>query len=96
MNSVWLKAIITSKNLGNWRIGGREVNYNYAIQYLNTALDYVLKREKIEKEMIDKMNRKVCEDPEWPVKLSEWKLANDVRIMSPYQVKRFVKAISNK
>lgn len=46
--------------------------------------------------MIDKMNRKVCEDPEWPVKLSEWKLANDVRIMSPYQVKRFVKAISNK
>lgn len=96
MNSVWLKAIITSKNLGNWRIGGREVNYNYAIQYLNTALDYVLKREKIEKEMIDKMNRKVCEDSEWPVKLSEWKLANDVRIMSPYQVKRFVKAMSNK
>lgn len=96
MNSVWLKAIITSKNLGNWRIGGREVNYNYAIQYLNTALDYVLKREKIEKEMIDKMNRKVCEDSEWPVKLSEWKLANDVRIISPYQVKRFVKAMFNK
>lgn len=96
MNSVWLKVIITSKNLGIWRIGGQEVNYNYAIQYLNTALDYVLKREKIEKEMIDKMNRKVCEDSEWPVKLSEWKLANDVRIMSPYQAKRFVKAMSNK
>lgn len=46
--------------------------------------------------MIDKMNRKVCEDSEWPVKLSEWKLANDVRIMSPYQVKRFVKAMFNK
>ena len=78
------------------RLLDNALSNNYAIQYLNTALDYVLKREKIEKEMIDKMNRKVCEDPEWPVKLSEWKLANDVRIMSPYQVKRFVKAISNK
>ena len=92
MNSVWLEAVICSKNLGGWRVGGTSVDYAYAIQYLKTAIDYVRKREAEEQKCIDAVDRNVTLAPSWPVMLSEWKLKNNVHRITPYQAKRFVKA----
>ena len=96
MNSVWLLYAINNKKLGGWKLDGKEVTYAYAIRYLNTALDYIRDREKKEKELLDAIDPKICEDPDWPVKLSEWKLSNDerpVREMNEFQSKRFARSL---
>lgn len=91
LNSVWLEWCITTKSLGGWSVGGSQVNYSYAIKYLKTALDFVRKREATERSRICEIDPGVCEDPDWPLKLSEWKMAHGVRNITPYQAKRFVK-----
>lgn len=93
MNSVWLTWVITQKKLGGWRIGGKTVDYAYAIRYLNKALEYVRNRENEEKALIDAVDPTVCQDAEWPLKLSEWKMEKGVRTITAYQAKRFVKSI---
>lgn len=99
MNSCWLLYAINTKNLGGWSLGGAPVEYAYAIRYLNTALDYIRDREKQEKALLDAIDPKICEDPDWPVKLSEWKLSNDerpVRQMNEFQSKRFARSLGYK
>lgn len=93
MNSVWLTWVITQRKLGNWRVGGKTVDYAYAIRYLNKALEYVRHREEKEKALIDAVDDSVCQNTEWPVKLSEWKMSHGVRSITPYQAKRFVRAV---
>ena len=93
MNSIWLTWVITQKKLGGWRIGGKTVDYAYAIRYLNKALEYVRNRENEEKALIDAVDPTVCQDAEWPLKLSEWKMEKGVRTITAYQAKRFVKSI---
>ena len=91
LNSVWLEWVVTNKSLGGWTVGGNQVDYAYAIRYLKTALDFVRKREAGEKALIDAVDSEVCKDPDWPLKLSEWKLKNKVRAITPFQAKRFAR-----
>lgn len=93
LNSVWLEYVVTNKSLGDWRIGGIAVDYAYAIRYLKTALDYIRKREEGEKALLDAIDPSICQDAEWPVKLSEWKLRAGVRTITEYQAKRFATAL---
>lgn len=93
MNSVWLTWAITQKKLGGWRVGGQSMDYASAIAYLNKALEYVRRREETEKELIDAIDPSVCQDAEWPLKLTEWKMEKGVRTITAYQAQRFVKAV---
>ncbi|HEY5588223.1 MAG TPA: hypothetical protein VIK86_04615, partial [Candidatus Paceibacterota bacterium] len=94
MNSVWLKYAITNRNIGNWRIGGRPVNFAYAIKYLNIALQHIKQREKSEFNSIIKYYTQLEETHEWQRLLSEWKLEKQVKEITEYQAKRFVKWLS--
>lgn len=96
MNSVWLGWVITQKKLGDWKIGGQNVDYAYGIRYLKTAMDFIRKREEKEKALLDALDPKICENSEWPLLLSEWKLEKKVRELTEYQAKRFAKFISVK
>lgn len=80
--------------IGTWLIwfNGMEA-YAYAIRYLNKALEYIRNRESEEKSLIDAIDPTICQDSEWPLKLSEWKMEKGVRAITAYQAKRFVKAI---
>ena len=93
MNSVWLEWVITNKSLGGWTIQGHPVDYAYAIRYLKTALDFVREREAREKELLDAVDASICKDPDWPVRLSEWKMEKGVRVLTEYQAKRFAAAV---
>jgi len=102
MNSVWLTWAINTKNLGNWRVNGIQVFYAHAIHYLNTALDFVRKREEREKAAIDAVDPEICKNPEWPLLLSDWKIMlskghemRSVHNITPFQAKRFVKWVSS-
>ena len=67
MNSVWLEWAITNKKLGNWTVGGEQIDYAYAIRYLKTALDYVRVREKEEKAILDSIDPSISLNKESPV-----------------------------
>ena len=89
LNSVLLEWVITNKNLGGWSVGGQKVDYAYAIRYLNTALEFVKKREVDEKSFIDAVNPDICKDSDWPQMLTKWKMEAGVRAINAYQAKRF-------
>jgi hypothetical protein len=88
LNSVWLLYAIQNQKIGKWYIGGQEVSYAYSVRYLNKALEYIREREKKEESLISKYT----ELPnEWQVALSEWKIKNNVHVITDYQAKRFAK-----
>lgn len=88
LNSVWVKYAIANRKVGTWCIGREVVDYAKSIQYLNKALEYLLEREKEEEQLI----RKYMDLPdEWQVILSEWKLKNDIHILTDTKAKRFAK-----
>lgn len=92
MNSVWLTYAVTNRNLGGWCIGGKVVDYAYAVRYLKTALDFIRKREEEEKRILDEVAPGFTDrNPEWPVALSEWKLEKKARSFTLNLAKRFVK-----
>lgn len=89
MNSIWLKKIIASIELSSLKAEEREES----VSCLKIALDYIERREKFEKEMVDIAAHQICRSDNWPETLSEWKLTHNVRIMSPYQAKRFARSV---
>mgnify|MGYP001029199010 CR=1 FL=1 len=89
MNSVWLEWVITNKSLGGWTIQHHPVDYAYAIRYLKTASDFIRKREANEKKLLDSIDPSICQDSDWPLNLSNWKLKFGVRNLTKYQAKRF-------
>lgn len=91
LNSTVLEWAINTKTLGGWTIGGQAVDYAYAIQYLNTAMDFIRKREVQEKEYLDAVDPALTQDPEWPLKLCNWKKAAGIRNITPHQAKRYAK-----
>lgn len=92
LNSTVLEWAINTKTLGGWTVGGQAVDYAFAIQYLNTAMDFIRKREVQEKEYLDAVAPTLTEDPDWPLKLCEWKKSVGIRNITPYQAKRYAKA----
>ena len=94
LNSVWLEWAVTTRNLGGWSVGGEMVSYAYAIKYLKTALEFIRQREIKEKEFIDAVDPTVCQDPDWPLKLTEWKMMTGVRVITPFQARRFAKKMA--
>lgn len=87
LNSVLIRYVIMNRELGTVKIF-LQVNFSYMIPYLNHALEYLLSREKTESELI---SRYMDLPNEWQMALSEWKMAQDVHVITDYQAKRFVK-----
>ena len=93
LNSVWVQHVIMNRDLGGWAVGGEEVDYAYAIPYLNRMKEYLVKREEQEARLIKEHFSDLETIPEWQVRLSEWKMAHHVRSITKYQAKRFAKTL---
>ena len=86
LNTVYLKYILTNRKMPRkYSVGA---NFSYIIPYLNTAMDYLKKREAEEEALISPLTA-LSED--WQVKLSEWKIEHNVHQITEYQAKRFAK-----
>lgn len=96
MNSTWLEYVIQTQKTGTIVIGGVSVNFAHLIPYMKKALDFVRKREAEELAILLPFIPEIQKDPEWPAKLSEWKLGNGVRVITEYQAKRFAKTWNSK
>lgn len=86
MNSTWVEHLISSRNLGNV-----EGNYSRFIRYFKTMLEFLKSREKDEYELISKYVLNLDSIPDWPARLSEWKLKKDIHNFTDYRAKQFSK-----
>ena len=93
MNSVWLKYVLTNNKTGHVKIGGQIVDFAYLIPYINSALEHCRKREQITETQIYELGyADILQDEEWPAKMSEWMLENDIHNFSKFRTKQFCKA----
>lgn len=89
-NSVWLKYVLTTRNIGNMNNGSSSKDQDYPglVKAIKVAMEYLLKREEEEKGLIE-AHTSLADIEEWQVLLSEWKLKHKVRNINDYQAKRF-------
>lgn len=90
MNSEWIKYLLVTKKVAGVCIGGREINYNYFIPYLNRMLEHVKEREKEEYQAISE-HVDLSGYPVWMVELSEWKISTGHHKISVRYAKQFAK-----
>lgn len=95
MNSVWLEYVLTNHKASNIRIHGQYVDFAHMIKFIKTALDHCRKREETVTGWLTALpsGDKILADDEWPVKLSEWMIKNNIHNFSPFRCKQFVRAI---
>lgn len=89
LDSVRLRYVIINRKIGKEKFRG--YNFSSLISYLNHALEYILKREKEEEGFIKKYVDVLPDN--WQVKLTDWKITNDVHKITDYQAKRFAKTL---
>ena len=96
MNSVWLEYAINNRNLGGWVVGHQAVDYAYGIRYLNTALQYIRRREAEETALLNDADPFfISTHPDWPVQLSEWKLTTGTRRLTSRTAKQFLRSLAH-
>lgn len=95
MNSEWIKYLLITKKVDGVRIGGREINYNYFIPYLNRMMEHVKQREAEECELISK-HLDLADYPEWMVDLSEWKFKTGHHKIGVRYAKQFADYLKGK
>ena len=97
LNSTWLEYILINNKTGRIIIGGEEVDFAFLIPYLKHALSFTRKREIRVKAWLQDLDAKdILANPEWPARLSEWMLKNNIHNFSKYRTKQFLKAERNK
>lgn len=86
LNSVYLEYAIRNRKIGGWRRGSSSVDYTDSIPYLNTALEYIRKREKEEAEMLGKYMELY---DGWQVDVSEWRLRHNYHRLTDTRAKKY-------
>lgn len=87
LNSVFIDYVIATK-----RIGSYSTTYAHLVPMLNQISKFLKKREEKELECIKEVYP-AFELNEWQIALSDWKLEKRVRKITPFQAKRFLKAM---
>lgn len=87
LNSIFIDYVIATK-----RIGTYSSTYAHLVPMLNQISKFLKKREEKELECIKEVYP-AFELNEWQIALSDWKLEKRVRKITPFQAKRFLKAM---
>ena len=98
LNSGWTMYAITTKNIGQWKLGGLTLSYGDAIKYLNKINSYLKDRELKEAEMLKEagLEEWIKSNSDWMVQVCEWRIENRIRNLTLYQAKRFRKHLDAK
>ena len=90
MNSVVIEYLLSTQKTEGIHIGGQRVDFAHVIPYLKTALEHVREREEEFAKWMEEIVPGSTNDHEWPVKLSDWMLENDIHNFSKFRAKQFV------
>lgn len=93
INLTFLNTDLIRYVLTNGELGSRFRNRNFSsiIPYLNHALQFLKEREVGEQLMIEQYAAELPAD--WRMRLSHWKMQNDIHTITEYQAKRFAKSL---
>lgn len=86
MNSVWLSYYVQTKKMGRY-----VEDYAKMIKHFKRAIEIIKERESVEIAAIKKYYPQADSIPEWEVKISHWKLHNNIRFITDYQAKRIAR-----
>ena len=91
--STWLKYVITTGNIGDFRIGGTKMSYAETLKYLNKLIGHVKKREETEKTLLLEAGGKeyIESHSDWDRELCEWRIANRATNITARSAMKFVK-----
>lgn len=97
LSSTHINYLLSTKRVAGWRVGGKEVNYAYALKYFGEALKHIKGREEMEQSRIEAAGgMAIISNPDWPALLSDWKMEHGVRQITDYQARRFVRDMENR
>lgn len=94
MNSVYATYVLTTNRSPEMSIHGRKVDFAHVIPYLKTIIQFCKEREVQVSEWIKELGSEtLLDDPNWPVKLSEWMLDNKIHNFSKFRTSQFLKSL---
>lgn len=92
LNTDLIRYVLTNGDLGK-QFSGR--NLSSMLPYLNHMMSFLKEREAVEKNLIRSCPLRTELPSDWRMKLSGWKMENDVHVITEYQAKRFAKTLDN-
>lgn len=92
----WVRYIITTGQIGGWRVGRSCISYAQSLKYLNRILEYLKKIQEAEKTLLTeaRLEQWIEKTAEWDVAVLEWRIKNRIRRLTPFQARRFAKELS--
>ena len=92
LNTDLIRYVLTNGDLGK-RFSGK--NLSSMRPYLNHMMDFLKKREAVEENLIRSCPLRTELPSDWRMKLSGWKMENDVHVITEHQSRRFAKTLDN-
>lgn len=95
LNSEWIRYVLVTKNVGEWRVGGERLTYADALIFLNKMLEYLTDREKTEYKLLVDAGLSVwlASHSDWMVTLCEWRMEKQIRQLTPSKASAFAKYV---
>lgn len=89
----WIRYIITTGQIGGWRIGRSSISYAQSLKYLNRILEFLKKIQEAEEKMLAEagLGQWIEKTAEWDVAVLEWRIKHQIRRLTPFQARRFAK-----
>lgn len=91
----WVRYAIVTGHIDRFTVSGSTMTYADALPYLNKMAEYLsVQKEDAEVALTQAgLGGWMERTPDWDVKTTEWRIANSVRKMTPYQARRFAKTL---
>ena len=91
--SSWVKDVIRTGKIGDFRLCGSKMSFADTLPYLKKMLSHLEEREKAEKTLIENAGGEewLSSRPDWDAALCEWKIKNQVHVLTAARAKKFFK-----
>ena len=91
----WLRYVITTGNIGDFRINGMNVSYAQSLKYLKNALQYAESEYAKAEEILRSLGygNWIDRSPDWDVTFTEWRIKNRTRKITKHSVTAFSKSV---
>ena len=93
--STWITYVITTGNLGDFKIASEKISYAEALKTLKKAEAFLKSREEAEKVLLKKhgLTEWVAANPDWPAILTDWRIEKKIRRLTDSKAVLFSKEL---
>lgn len=93
--STWITYVITTGNLGDFKIASEKISYAEALKTLKNAEAFLKSREETEKAVLEKhgLAEWIAANPDWPAILTDWRIEKKIRRLTDSKAVLFSKEL---